>query len=170
VNDLRNRVRKLEQIAKEKKGGERIFVWQRAGEGEEEILSRYSREDQERLTIFPWTLTERLEDVYGPAGPCEKTHEGSEIPLSPDIEGKMQQIINDGQITSQEPYRMPSEGSKISSEVLDKEISRVTQELKAQGMSEREIEELIKESEESVSDLSGLMGNRKGKRWSIDQG
>jgi len=95
MNDLKNRVRKLEQVAKEKGAGERIFVWQRAGESQQEILSRYSKEDQQRLTIFSWILTGRLEDAYGPIDPYEMVGQVPDVSVSEELSEKVQQIIDE---------------------------------------------------------------------------
>ncbi len=56
-------------------------------------------------------------------------------------------------------------------EGLDKEIREVVEDLRRQGISEREIEKVIEEDdEEQVSDIVRLTGGRKGKKWSINEG
>ena len=123
--------------------------------------------DPKDLTIevikFCWE-GENINSPDGPVGPVPTE-------LSPDLRKKLDDVYGPPPNIPTQTPRVSQEAFKSMNEGLDKEIQQTLEDLKREGVSEKEIKKIIEEDEEDkVSDIVRLTGGRKGKKWSIDEG
>ena len=145
---LTNKVRKLEEAIEPQE--KTRFVW----------IDKL-QEITGNTIIFSWIGKE--ENSYPHDGPIEPES------LSPDLKKRLDEVYSP--IIPNQTPRISQEALKSMNEGLDKEIREVVEDLRRQGISEREIEKVIEEDdEEQVSDIVRLTGGRKGKKWSINEG
>jgi hypothetical protein len=143
----RARVERLEKILKaEEKPASPIFIWF-------DDFGNLKIEERERAVAFRW---EGEEKGGGPKGPTGK--------LSPELQARIDEI-----------YSCPDPPQENALQRVETEISKTVDQLKKAGVSEKEIHKAIEkpepEEDEGEKDhLCRLIGGRKGKRYSVDEG
>ena len=154
TNELRRRIRKLEENDQAQNGREIIFLWGKTDKEEQEILSKLRPTDKQVIIYsFSWQGETAPDRTVGPIDP---------VPWTPDS--------RPGVPPTPIPARIPPEHRTVS--VLPsmpnslahirQEIEETCEQLEEEGLSPGEIAEMV-----GQDDLVALMGRRK--RFDIGQ-